>query len=156
MPSTSTSTRRVVSVMAQMALAVAAFVALPSVSSAQVDSGYAQYRCAVLNEAAACPAPSITPASETKIEIVAGPYASYLMHLGQDSETAIETARARGEVATQRTVLVRTRQLSAAELHERHLGRLATSATTYEILAEAPVEAPVEQARVESSQAGAL
>jgi len=155
MPSITTS-RRVLSLVAQTTLALAASMSITSVSSAQVDSGYTQYRCVVLNETSACPAPSVTPASETRVEVVPGPYASYLMHLGQDSDTAIETARARGEVAVQRTVLVRTRPLSAMELHERHLGRLATSATSYQILAEAPVEAPSAQACIESPQASAF
>jgi len=148
--------RRVPFVVAQATLAAAAALSFPSLSSAQADSGYTKYRCVVLGESQACAAPSVTPASEVKVEIVAGPYANYLMHLGQDSDTAIETARARGEVAMRRTVLVSTRQLSPTEQYERHMGRLATSATTYQILAEAPVEAPAAQACTDASQASAL
>jgi hypothetical protein len=150
------TSRRNLSLVAQTALAIAASMSLSTLSHAQGDSGYTQYRCVVLNESQACPAPSPAPATQVKTEIVAGPYASYLMHLGQDSETAIATARARGEIATLRTVQISMRQLSAIELYERHLGHLSPSATTYKTLAEAPLEAPIAQSRAESPRKGSL
>jgi hypothetical protein len=91
-----------------------------------------------------------------KTEILLGPYASHLKYLGQDTETAMRSAREIGEVATQRTVLVTTRQLTGEEMHERYLGNLDTPATTYKILAEAPVANPTAQAGSKAPKPSAM
>jgi hypothetical protein len=79
-------------------------------------------------------------------QTIAGPYARYLMYLGQDPALAIEAARAIGEVPALRTVRITTRQLTALEAYERYQGRLATPSVNAEILAEVPIEGPILQA----------
>jgi hypothetical protein len=133
------------------ALLTATLMASPSISLAQDGSGYQQYRCTVLGDSRACPPPSATPADRVEVQTVVGPYALYLMHLGQNEDSAIKAARASGEVPIQRTVRVTTRQLSARESYERYLGRTTAPVESYQILAEAPVEAEGTQACMTAS-----
>jgi hypothetical protein len=75
----------------------------------------------------------------TTMQTIAGSYARYLMNLGHDADSAIETARASGEVPVRRTVRIVKRELSTAEAHQRQLGNLVTPATRYEVLGETMV-----------------
>lgn len=133
------------------ALLIATLMAAPSISVAQDASGYQQYRCTVLGDSRACPPPPETPADRIEVQTVVGPYALYLMHLGQNKDSAIEAARASGEVPILRTVRVTTRQLSAEESYERHLGLTTAPVKSYQILAEAPMEAEGTQACISAS-----
>jgi hypothetical protein len=123
------------------ALAAASLLALPTISQAQQSPGEATYRCTVLGDSAACPPASVTPADRIEVETIPGPYAQYLIHLGQAPETAIAAARPLGEVAVRRTVRISsTEPLTAEEAHERYLGEPVRPEESRRILAEVPIE----------------
>jgi hypothetical protein len=144
--STMIVSRRALSVVAQAVLAASTLACLPSVSMAQEQEGYRLYRCAVLGDSQACPRSQVLPAVRVESLTTAGPYARYLMYLGQDPSHAIEAARAIGEVPVLRTVRITTRQLTSLESYERYQGRLATPSVKSNVLAEVPIEAPILQA----------
>jgi len=121
---------------------------VPATSAAQDSADFRQYRCTVLGEKSACPKASTAPADRTEVRVEPGPYALYLMHLGQKADDAIEEARGIGERPLRRTVRITTRQFTPMEAHERYLGRLGAPVEVQQILAEAPIETDAVQACV--------
>ncbi len=138
--------RRACSVAADAVLAVVALFSLPSASMAQADPSHRLYRCVVLGETRACPPSPVVPGDRVEVQRLAGPYARYLMHIGMDPTRAMEAARTSGEKPVGRTVRITTRELTGLETYELYQGRLSTSRTRQEILAEVPVEGPAVQA----------
>lgn len=51
------------------------------------------HRCMVLGDRTACPITPFVPGERIDVELAPGPYARYLMHVGQDRDSAIAAAR---------------------------------------------------------------
>jgi len=113
----------------------------PHSSNAQADPSLQKYRCTVLGDSSACVAGPKAMPDRVEVRILPGPYAAYLIHLGQSQEGAIESARHLGEKPLRRVVQVGARDLTPLQAYERYLGLFSPPRMIEQILDEAPVEA---------------
>ena len=113
--------------------AAAALASRPAL--AVEDPAWQSYRCVVLGQSTACRPPSVEPAERIEETTTPGPYARYLIHVGQEAGRAIATARAIGEQPQHLTLRVTTRPLTAEESYERYLGTLREPQTRREVVA---------------------
>ena len=120
-------------------------VAAPAAFAAE-DADYTHYRCSVLGDSRACAPGTAGTGDGIRVDVVPGPYATYLIHLGQDQARAIEAARDIGEMPVLRKLRITTRPLTDLEKYERYQGRLQVPDVRREVLAQVPLRKGEERA----------
>jgi len=125
-------------------LAVVSLVAGQHAFAHETSSGNSDktYRCVVLGNSDACPAPSAQSPVQIEERVEPGPIAKYYLHLGMDREAAMEKARAQGEVPTRLVVRVTTVALTDKEKYDNFLGNVPHRKTIEQVVVVGPTERP--------------
>lgn len=122
-----------------LAAALAVIGSYPVSSFANGDS-YSVYRC-WQGDTAQCRSEAPLPDVRVEKRVVLGPYALYLMRLGESREVAATKAQAAGEQLVERTVRITKQELSQAQGYQRVIAGLPTRGYVEQTLSEVAIDA---------------
>lgn len=118
-------------------LVTAAMLATQHAAMAQgeLTGGEKTYRCVVLGETSACPAPMPQRSAWIEERVEPGPVAKHYMYLGMDRDDAIAQAGEQGEQPVRRLVRMSMPEMSGAEKYARVLGHGPSARVEQEVVA---------------------